>query len=785
MRRTYLIPSRSIQPLTIVQSSPLPNATQGSAYSFQFTAAGGVPPYTWSMPATNGLTINASTGLLSGVPLGAETDNLSVTVTDASVSHVTGIFTVQVVPAGALDLYPGGLIVADPYASYNTWFVDAVSGVDPTPGSHQAVGYTYQTYDAALLDVFYAAGLGARRIVVKATGPYTPGGTLTNNRGSYFPFGGVAGTPYVIQGDPANTTFPIIDDQLGGCSVITGVSLGATTTFTVKDPLSGPSRQPFVIGETLRWANIGDVGEGAITNITQAGTCIVTLPNTLAVNDTVQCYGVNGMTQINGLQTLVLAASPSQVTLNLDTRAFSPYTSGGSIAKISGSGSTLNGNSAVVTATGGSAGAWQVTVAFNSTGFNAFVFGGNIYRANTNMFGIGNSGGFGTTARDVNHIVIRKMEMANSISGCVYINGFGSFFPTDITIEYCSMHGNRYPYTNPGGTGGLAAELHGTGVTFLTLRYSKLYDMSLRPDVNLWHGNCVSLETYGSDNVTIQNCLLVNQYGALRCKTYQQTGVPSGDATQNNWTVTNNIFSGCYYGLGIGTTGFTNFKPANNWVITGNLIYGPPLQVTGGISCSFISLAGAAEPTLPTGNNILIANNTFAEDCANGIIWFAATNVSVRDNVSIVNASGLDTTLRHVLTASGTGSTFYTAKDNVVFSQFDYNVYGNASVWQLDNLHTPSTVLYNYSSFAAWKTAFTVPVGPGAPTPPPDLAITGNPDQNGHWIPDLTAPYNTVAGNFPNAGSRDYTIAPGSPLLTASSTAGRVGYDPANCGPGW
>jgi len=41
------------------------------AYSCQLQATGGTPPYTWSLPSDvlpRGLTLNASTGLIGGIP---------------------------------------------------------------------------------------------------------------------------------------------------------------------------------------------------------------------------------------------------------------------------------------------------------------------------------------------------------------------------------------------------------------------------------------------------------------------------------------------------------------------------------------------------------------------------------------------------------------------------------------------------------------------------------------------------------------------------------------------
>ena len=73
-------------PLTITTTS-LPNDLVGTAYSASLAAAGGASPYTWSvtvgtLPA--GLTLNASTGAITGNPTTAGTSNFTVTVTDST-----------------------------------------------------------------------------------------------------------------------------------------------------------------------------------------------------------------------------------------------------------------------------------------------------------------------------------------------------------------------------------------------------------------------------------------------------------------------------------------------------------------------------------------------------------------------------------------------------------------------------------------------------------------------------------------------------------------------------
>ena len=94
----------TVGPLAITNTSPLPAASVGSAYSLTLNPAGGTPPYnSWSVSSgalPHGLTLGP-TGNISGTPDTAGTYNFQVTVRDSSspVGSASKNFTLVVNPA--------------------------------------------------------------------------------------------------------------------------------------------------------------------------------------------------------------------------------------------------------------------------------------------------------------------------------------------------------------------------------------------------------------------------------------------------------------------------------------------------------------------------------------------------------------------------------------------------------------------------------------------------------------------------------------------------------------
>jgi hypothetical protein len=89
----------SISPasLTITTPTQLPDATLGAPFSQTMTASGGATPYTWSTNGLpDGLTIDAGSGVISGVPAAAGTYSFTVRVIDAARTTYVDLFRINV-----------------------------------------------------------------------------------------------------------------------------------------------------------------------------------------------------------------------------------------------------------------------------------------------------------------------------------------------------------------------------------------------------------------------------------------------------------------------------------------------------------------------------------------------------------------------------------------------------------------------------------------------------------------------------------------------------------------
>jgi subtilisin family serine protease len=110
-------------------------STVGTAVSLTMKATDGSPPYTWSatgLPA--GLTINASTGVISGKPTAAATSTVTVTAKDAATLTASTSFTWTV---GAAPCAGRGQKLTNPGFESGATGWTATAGVIGQPGSRK------------------------------------------------------------------------------------------------------------------------------------------------------------------------------------------------------------------------------------------------------------------------------------------------------------------------------------------------------------------------------------------------------------------------------------------------------------------------------------------------------------------------------------------------------------------------------------------------------------------------------------------------------------------------
>ncbi len=103
-------------PLVITSSGTLTAGTAGAPYAHQLTFLGGKTPVTWSLPSGSslppGLTLNASTGLISGTPTTANTYTFTVQLRDSQqppATTVSGTLTIIIAPPPLIITSTGDL----------------------------------------------------------------------------------------------------------------------------------------------------------------------------------------------------------------------------------------------------------------------------------------------------------------------------------------------------------------------------------------------------------------------------------------------------------------------------------------------------------------------------------------------------------------------------------------------------------------------------------------------------------------------------------------------------
>jgi hypothetical protein len=292
---TRTLTLRIANPLAVTTTTSLPTATQGTSYGpVNFTATGGIGPYSWTPVMVDGMTPNSS-GVFSGTPTQTGVFNFTAQVSDSASPGQTAskTMTLNVVPATPppppasvllCDNFNGAGVTQQPNGPPNattctlsnrtqitqvaTYHWNNGQGATPGTISLQKVG----VIDGGFFGPFAAVGSTGQNNVTNAAWLATPNVTVP------------AGTYAMIDSDPATWSFNTTSSNSGFVRVwgfANPVILTFNSTGSMAAARAGATATPIGNGKILvtgglNGSNVpqasGELYDPATGNFTSAGT---------------------------------------------------------------------------------------------------------------------------------------------------------------------------------------------------------------------------------------------------------------------------------------------------------------------------------------------------------------------------------------------------------------------------------------------------------------------------------------------------------------------------------
>ncbi len=334
--------SASSSPLTLtvtpgpsISTPSLAQGDAGFAYSQTLAASGGTQPYTWSIPAASlppGITLNSTTGVLSGTTSAAATYPLNVTVTDSVNGTGTASLSLIINPALTISTQPSltgtvGTVFSQTLAAAGgsspyTWSIKDGSlpaGVTlngatliGTPTSSGVFAFTVQVTDS---------------ISVSATKAFTiniaPGLTIVSGSGPTLP-PGVVGGPYSDTLSATGGTAPYTFSVTGG-------ALPAGLTLSSSGTISGTPTQGGTFTFTIQAADSNSVKAAQSFSLSIAALLAITTQPTLPSGGVGTAYSQT-LTAVGGTApytwSVISGALPGGLSLNGGVISGTPTTVG-------------------------------------------------------------------------------------------------------------------------------------------------------------------------------------------------------------------------------------------------------------------------------------------------------------------------------------------------------------------------------------------------------------------------------------------------------------------------
>jgi hypothetical protein len=611
-----------------VNPSTLPSATANSAYSATVSATGGSGSYTFAL--TKGalpswLTLNTTTGALSGTPTTTGTASFTIMATDSKTASLTGsqAYTLTINAAGSLTVSPASLASATANSAYSTTV--SASGGSGT--------YTFAVTSGSLpswLSLNTTTGVlsgtptstGTFSFTITATDGNTA--TLTGSKAYTLTVNAAASltlSPTTLSSATANSAYSAALTATGGSGTYTfamtagslpaGLSLNGTTGV-----LSGT---PTASGTSSFTVTATDTKTSSLTG-SQAYT--------LTIN------AANNTTFPNNLSVPPLPA-PTGTIVNVST-----------VSQLENAVANLQSGQTIMIA----AGTYNLTaglyIGLNGQVTNVAIRGATGNPADVVLLGAGmdnSSIGMGISVWNAQSVTIANLSIGDVYYDAIELKGDQG--ADRITIYNCHLYdsGEQLIKSDPNSTGG--------GVTNSVVEYCTI-DYTTAPstvDHGGGSGYTNGVDVHGGSTWIVSNNLFENFHTPDSSANLWNPVVLFWNHSVNN-TVNANTFINCDRAIAFGLDELTSGYDNQGGIIENNFVY----MAAGEYSASRI--AGADAPIIAWDSpGTLIANNTILTNgnMPNSIqLRFVETaNVTIDNNLSDAPVRARD-------------SATYTASDN-------------------------------------------------------------------------------------------------------------------------